>query len=143
MHSQLAEQPLVAAALSQKKAFICKCGEAASPAGYANETCQTVQMDEKEQGVREQDGAQGRRAAASGCIARVCCACCQWSRLPKRSVVAGNIFHRLRPTSHLLYRLIAGICGAEHSHQSFPLLGHSPASTFISRALKRVRYTHS
>lgn len=37
-------------ALPQKKAFICKCGEAASPARYANEMCQTVQMDEKEQG---------------------------------------------------------------------------------------------
>lgn len=41
---------LTTAALSQKKAFICKCEEAASHAGYANETCQTVQMDEREQG---------------------------------------------------------------------------------------------
>lgn len=34
----------------QKTAFICKCGEAPSPAGYANEKSQTVQMDETEQG---------------------------------------------------------------------------------------------
>lgn len=88
----------------------------------------------------EQDEAQGRRPAASGCIASMCCACCQWSRLPKCSVVAGSIFHRLRPPSHLLYRLIAGICSAKHGHQSFPLLGHSPASTFICRVLKRVMF---
>lgn len=65
------------------------------------------------------------------------------SGLPKCSVVAGTIFHRLRPPSHLLYKLIAGICGAEHSHQSFPLLGHSPASTFISQIIKLVMFAHS
>lgn len=85
----------------------------------------------------------GRRATASGCIVRMCCSCCQWSRLPKRSVVTGNIFHCLRPPSHLLHGLIAGICGAEHGHQSFPLLGHSPASTFISTVLKRAMFIHS
>lgn len=65
------------------------------------------------------------------------------SRLPKCSAVAGNIFHCLRSPGHLLYKLIAGICGGEHGHQSFPLLGHSPASTFISCVIKLVMFTHS
>lgn len=94
----------------------------------------------------EQDGAQGRRAAASGCIARMCCACCQCSRgvdflSARRS--QETFFTASVPPGHLLYKLIAGICGGEHGHQSFPLLGHSPASTFISCVIKLVMFTHS
>lgn len=94
----------------------------------------------------EQDGAQGRRAVASECIARVCCACCHCSRGADflRARRSQEIFFAVSaPPSHLLYKLMAGICGAERGHQSFPLLGHLPASTFISRVIKLVVFTHS